>query len=176
MSILISVLTTFGLISAIIGIVFIIKLFVIKATYYPSNRQNEVAEKLSKTGYIVGASMVLALGSFMLGKEIIKYTFKETIQNNKIVSAEIDGIFFSQDDIKDIFNNFEPSEGRFRCESFTGYINFDNNETIPVEIIRHCYEKNNYIIISKKYNLDVDIGDIKTSKFDYIQKDTINSQ
>lgn len=176
MSILISVLTFFGYISAIIGIVFLIKLFVIKATYYPSNRRDEIAEKFSRTSRIIGVSMLLTLGSFKLAKETIKYSFKKTVKNNKIISAEINGIFFGQEDMKDVFKNFEPTEGRFRCESFNSYINFDNNETIPIEIIRHCYQKNRYIIISKKYNLDVDIGDIKTSQFDYIQKDSTNSQ
>lgn len=176
MNILISALTTFGYIFAIIGIVFVIKLFITKATYYPSNKHNEIAEKLSKTSQVIGISMILTLGCFKLREEIIKYNFKETIQNNKIVSLKIDGTFFSQDDMKGVFNNFEPTEGRFRCESFTGFINFDNNETIPIKLLRHCYEKNRYIIISKKYNIETDIGDIKTSKFDYIQKDTINSQ
>ncbi|WP_435525780.1 hypothetical protein [Chryseobacterium indoltheticum] len=75
-----------------------------------------------------------------------------------------------------LFDKFEPTEGRFRCESFTGFINFENTKSIPIEVIRHCYEKNRYIIISKKYYMDADIGDIVTDKFDYIQKDTINSQ
>jgi hypothetical protein len=145
-------------------------------SYYPSNRQNEIAEKLLKTGHVVGIFMVLTLGSFMLAKETIKYNFKKTIRSNKIISAEINGMFFGQEDIKDVFKNFESTEGRFRCEIFTGFINFENNESIPIEVIRHCYDKNRYIIISKKYNLDVDIGDIKTSQFDYIQKDSTNSQ
>ncbi|MGO4707618.1 hypothetical protein AB4Y90_00600 [Chryseobacterium sp. 2TAF14] len=136
--------------------------------HYPSNLQREVSEKISKNFYIAGALITFSILCFSGGKQIIKLDFKNTLAHNKIISVEINGIFFSQDDLKDVFTNFQDTEGRYRCDHFPGYINLENNEIIPIEVIRHCYEKNRYIIISKKYYLDADIGDITTDKFEYI--------
>lgn len=144
--------------------------------YYPSNLQEEASKKIAKLSYILGTSLTVSFICFFGGKQVIKLDFQNTLRNNKIISTEINGIFFSQEDLKDAFNNFQGTEGRYRCDHFTGYINLENNESIPIEVIRHCYEKNRYIIISKKYYLNADIGDIVTDKLDYIQKDTINSQ
>ena len=144
--------------------------------YYPSNLQEEVSKKIAKFSYILGTSLTVSFICFFGGKQVIKLDFQNTLRNNKIISTEINGIFFSQEDLKDVFSNFQSTESRYRCDHFTGYINLENNESIPIEVIRHCYEKNRYIIISKKYYMDTDIGDIRTSKFDFIQKDTIDSQ
>lgn len=144
--------------------------------YYPSNLQEEVSKKIAKLSYIFGTSLTVSFICFIGGKQVIKLDFQNTLSNNKIISTEINGIFFSQEDLKDAFNNFRGTEGRYRCDHFTGYINLENNESIPIEVIRHCYEKNRYIIVSKKYYMNADIGDIVTDKFDYIQKETINSQ
>jgi len=171
MSTLILILSAFGYISAIIGIIFCLLAFAKKMLYYPSNVQENVSENLYVAGTLIAVSFICFLG----GKQLIKSDFQNSLQNSKITSAEINGIFFSQDDLKDVFNNFQGTEGRYRCDHFTGFINFDNNESIPIEVIRHCYEKNRYIIISKKYDMDADIGDIKTSKFNYIQNDTIKT-
>lgn len=173
MNTLIPILSAFGFIFAIIGVVYLLIAFAKKLLYYPPKVQQEVSEKISKKFYIAGALITISFICILGGKQLIKFDFQNTLQNNKIISAEINGIFFSQDDLKGIFNNFQGTEGRYRCDHFTGIINFENNESIPVEVIRHCYEKNRYIIISKKYNMDADIGDIRTSKFDYLQKDTI---
>ena len=144
--------------------------------YYPSNLQEEASKKTSKFFYIFGTSLTVSFICFFGGKQIIKLDFKNTLRYNKIISTEINDTFFSQEDLKDVFNNFQGTEGRYRCDRFSGYINLENNESIPIQVIRHCYQKNRYIIISKKYYMDADIGDIVTDKFDYIQKDTINSQ
>ncbi|MCS3530645.1 hypothetical protein M2373_002044 [Chryseobacterium sp. JUb7] len=173
MSTLISILSAFGYISAVIGAIFLLIAFAKKMLYYPPIVKEKVSDKLSKNFYVAGALITISLTCFSGGKQLIKSDFKNSLQNNKIISAEVNGIFFSQDDLKGIFNNFQDTEGRYRCDHFTGVINFEHNESIPVEIIRHCYEKNRYIIISKKYDMDTDIGDIRTSKFDYLQKDTI---
>lgn len=63
-----------------------------------------------------------------------------------------------------------------RDVSFSGIINLDNNESISVEIIKHCYEKNRYIIVSKQYSVESTIGDINTDKFDYLKSDSINTE
>lgn len=176
MNTLIPILSAFGFIFAIIGVVYLLIAFAKKMLYYPPNIQQEASEKISKNFYIAGTLITVSTICFLGGKQIIKFDFHNTLKHNKIINAEINGIFFSQDDLNGVFNNFEGTEGRYRCDHFKGFINLENNETIPIEIIRHCYKKNRYIIISKKYYMDVDIGDIRTSKFDYIQKDTIDSQ
>lgn len=176
MNTFISILCALGFISAIIGIVFLILLVIKKSTYYPPNRQEESSDKKARLTYSSLTLLTASTFCFVGAKAIIKKDFQNTLSNNKIISTEINGIFFSQEDLKDAFNNFQGTEGRYRCDHFTGYINLENNESIPIEVIRHCYEKNRYIIISKKYYLNADIGDIVTDKLDYIQKDTINSQ
>lgn len=176
MNTLIPILTTFGVISAVIGIIFFLIAVANKMLYATSNVQAKNSEKISKNFYISAILITTSIFCFLGGKKIIKFDFHDTLQHNKIISVEIDGIFFSQDDIKDVFNNFDSTEGRYRCNHFFGFINLENNETIPIEVIRHCYEKNRYIIISKKYNIDTDIGDIITSKFAYIGEKTVNSQ
>ena len=176
MNTFISILCALGFISAIIGIVYFLIILSKKMVYYPSNLQEEASKKIAKLSYILGTSLTVSFICFFGGKQVIKLDFQNTLRNNKIISTEINGIFFSQEDLKDAFNNFQGTEGRYRCDHFIGYINLENNESIPIEVIRHCYEKNRYIIISKKYYLNADIGDIVTDKLDYIQKDTINSQ
>jgi hypothetical protein len=172
----ISLLITIGFIFAIIGVAFLILLIIKKSTYYPPNKQEQASDKKARLTYTSLTLITISTFCFTGAKAIIKKDFKNTLEENKIMLVEFDDVFFSQDDMNGVFNKFESTEGRFRCESFTGFINFENKKSIPIEIIRHCYEKNRYIIISKKYNIDVTIGDIRTSKFDYIQLDTINSQ
>lgn len=173
MKILISTLVIFGYISAIIGVISLILLLIKKSTYYPSNRQEEVLDKIGKLKYIAGIFITISTCCFLGSKELIKQDFRKALNENKIISTELDEVFFSQQDIKDVFNNFEPTEGRFKCESFNGFINFENGENIPIEVFRHCYEKNRYIIISKKYKVDATIGDIRTSAFNYIKNESV---
>ncbi len=172
MKLFISILTIFGYVSAIIAIVFIIRVFVKKATYYPSSMQNEVTKKISHLLYIAGFFGIASMACFFGGERIIVYDFKKTLREHKIVAGEFNDVFFSKEDINGVFDNFESTEGRYKCEAFTGFIDLDNGESIPVKVIRHCYEKNRYIIISKKYDLDATIGDIRTSKFDDIKIDS----
>lgn len=137
--------------------------------------QEEVSDKKLNLQYTAGVFIVISTALFLISKELVKNDFTRTLRNNKIISVELYNNFFSQDDIKNIFNKFESTEGRFRCESFSGFINFENGENIPIEVFRHCYEKNRYIIISKKYSIDATIGDIRTSAFDFIKTDSITS-
>ncbi|WP_267402281.1 MULTISPECIES: hypothetical protein [unclassified Chryseobacterium] len=173
MKTLISTLVTLGYISAIIAIVSLAIVIIKKCLYYPSDIRREATEKTTKIFYIAGCCMVFSSICFLGAKEIVKYDFKRTLKQHTIISVDIENIFFSQNDIEGVFDHFETDEGRYRCESFTAIINLDDNESIPIEIIRHCYEKNRYIIISKQYSLDSTIGDIRTDKFNHIQKDTI---
>jgi hypothetical protein len=46
MKILISIITTFGFISAIIGVIFLLITLIKKMLYYPPNIQKEVSEKI----------------------------------------------------------------------------------------------------------------------------------
>ncbi|MBP2617014.1 hypothetical protein [Chryseobacterium jejuense] len=91
------------------------------------------------------------------------------LKENKITLVEVNGFPFAQEDAADLFIKFEGDPGRFHCESYPGYITFENNELIPIEVIQHCYEENKYIIVSKKYTTDATIGIITTSKFNYIK-------
>lgn len=174
MKILIQILSAIGFITAIIGAINLLISFAKKMLYYPPDVMQEVSEKILKNLYISGTLITVSTICFLGGKQIIKFDFHNTLKHNKIINAEINGIFFSKNDLNDVFNNIEGTEGRYRCDHFNGFINLENNKTIPIEIIRHCYEKNRYLIISKKYYMDADIGDIRTSKFDYIQRDTID--
>lgn len=176
MNILIQILSSVGFITAIIGVIYLLISIGKKMLYYPANVQQEALKKISKNFQIAGILIAISTICFLGGKQIIKFDFYYTLKHNKMINTEIDGIFSSENDLNGVFNNFEGTEGRNQCEHFRGFINLENNETIPIEIIRHCYEKNRYIIISKKYYMDADIGDILTDKFDYIQKETINSQ
>ena len=176
MKILISTLVTFGYISAIIGVVSLILLLIKKSTYYSSNRQEEILDKMGKLKYIAGIFITISTTCFLGSKELIKQDFRKALNENKVISTELDDTFFSQDDMKSVFRNFESTEGRFRCEHYSGFINFESGENIPIEVFRHCYEKNRYIIISKKYSIDATIGDIRTSAFDFIKSDSITSQ
>ncbi len=176
MKILISTIVTFGYISAIIAVVFLILLLIKKATFYPSNRQEEISGKIFKINRIAGIAMIISFISFMLSKELVKLDFNNTLSENKIISFEIDDFFINPDEIRDAFKNFESSAGRFRCEKFNGFINFENGKSIPIEVFRHCYEKKRYTIISKKHSIDATIGDVRTSLFDFIKNDSITSQ
>jgi len=171
MKILIQILSAIGSITAIIGAIFLLISFAKKMLYYPPNVIQEASEKIANNFYIAVTLITVSTICFLGRKQIIKFDFHNTIKRNKIINAEINGIFFSESDLNGVFSNFEGTEGRNRCDNFRGFINLENNETIPIEIIRHCYEKNRYIIISKKYYMDANIGDIRTSAFDYIQKE-----
>ncbi|WBV50714.1 hypothetical protein [Chryseobacterium gambrini] len=170
MKTLISLIATLGYISAIACAVYFIIIFIKKILYYPPNVKEKVYEEIMKLSYISGLLLVFSSTCFWVAKEIVEYDFKSTLRKHTIVSAEIENIFFSQEDMRGIFDHFENDEGRYRCESFSGIINLDNNESISVEIIKHCYEKNRYIIVSKQYSVESTIGDINTDKFDYLKK------
>jgi len=173
MKILISTLTTFGAIFILIAIVFFIMLFIKKMTYYPSNRQDEISDKISDFMYKSGFFFFCGFVCFALAKEIIKKDFKASIKDNKIVSAQVNDVFLTNEGIEGIFTKFQSTEGRYMCESYTGFLDLENGETLPIKIIKHCYEKNRFIIVSKKYSIDATIGDVVTDKFNFAIADTI---
>jgi hypothetical protein len=173
MKILISTLTTFGAIFIFIAIVFLIMSLIKKMTYYPSNRQDEISDKISDFMYKSGFFFFCGFVCFALAKEIIKKDFKTSIKENKIVSARVNDVFFSNEDMEGIFTKFQSTEGRYMCESYMGFLDLENGETLPIKIIKHCYEKNRFIIVSKKYSIDATIGDIITDKFDSAIYDSI---
>lgn len=142
-------------------------------TYYPSNRQDEISDKISDLLYKTGIFIFFGVICFVLAKELIKKDFKTTIKENKIVSAQINDVFLSNEDLKGIFNKFQSTEGRYMCESYIGFLDLENGETMPIKIIKHCYEKNRFIIVSKKYSIDVTIGDVVTDKLNFALTDSI---
>lgn len=140
-----------------------------KVIYYPSNIIRQAKEKSSKYQSIAGLCIFVSIACTLGSKELLKYDFQKKLKENRIIQLEINGFTFAQEDAADIFTKFEGDPGRFHCESYLGYITFENNEFIPIEVIQHCYEENKYIIISKKYSTDTTIGVITTSKFNYIK-------
>lgn len=140
-----------------------------KVIYHPPNTINQAKEKSSKYLSIFGLCLLLSIVCTMGSKELIKYDFQKMLKENKITLVEVNGFSFAQQDAADLFTRFEDDPGRFHCESYLGYITFENNESIPIEVIEHCYEENKYIIVSRKYSTDATIGIITTSKFNYIK-------
>ncbi len=140
-----------------------------KVIYYPPNKINQAKEKSSKYQSIFGLCLSLSIACILCSNALIKSDFKKKLKENKINLVEVNGFYFAQEDAIDLFTKFEGDPGRFHCESYLGYITFENNESIPIEVIQHCYEKNKYIIVSKEYSTDVTIGIITTSKFNYIK-------
>ncbi|HCN50812.1 MAG TPA: hypothetical protein DIT10_17280 [Chryseobacterium sp.] len=170
MRIFIQVLFIINFLSGLGIAISILLLLLKKVIYYPPNTINEAKEKSSKYLSIFGICLSLSTICTLGSKAFIKQDFQKTLKENKIILLEINGFPFAQEDAADLFTKFEDDPGRFHCESYLGYITFENNESIPIEVIQHCYEENKYIIVSKKYAIDTTIGMITTSKFNYIKK------
>lgn len=173
MSTLISTINIIGYISAIVGITFLIPALIKKLLYYPPNKREEAYEKSFKLMKISGSFITSSMICFFGLKAIIKNDFKTKLQKNKILSAEFNKVFLSENDAQSVFKNLKPTEGRHRCTKYAGTIFLDNSEAVPIEIIKHCYEKNRYILVSKEYDKNTDIGDIVTNKLDFILNDSI---
>ncbi|AZA80884.1 hypothetical protein C1637_11255 [Chryseobacterium lactis] len=155
---------------SVLGIAISLLLILIKKViYYPPNAINDAKEKSSKYLSVFGLCLSLSTACTFGSKALIKSDFQKTLKENKIILVEVNGFSFAQEDAADLFTKFEGDPGRFHCESYLGYITFENDESIPIEVIQHCYEENKYIIVSKKYSTDATIGIITTSKFDYIK-------
>ncbi len=176
MKIFVSVIMFLSCISGIGAFVFFVRTIIFKIIYYPSSRREEISEKIAINSKIFSFLIFFCIFSVWGTKSLIAFQLKEKLSENTIVSAEFDGIFFSKDDVKGMFDHIESDEGRNRCDSFSGFLNLENGEEIPIEVIRHCYEKNRYIIISKQYDFDATIGDIITDKFDYIKSDSVYAE
>lgn len=174
MKIFIQIIVLIGCTASIGVVVFAIFILLKKVIYQPPNSQTQDPDKTSKYFFALALCLFLSFTSFLGGKELIRRDFHKALKEKKIVSVEANGFFFSQEDSADLFTKFDSDPGRYHCDTFLGSINFENNEYIPIEIIRHCYERNQYIIISKQYPLDATIGIIYTSKFDFIQNDSIS--
>lgn len=157
------------------AVIFIIQILLKKVIYHPPSTRDEAKEKSLKYQSMLGLCFTLSIASNMVSKELIKHDFIKMLKENKITLVEVNGFSFSQEDAADLFTKFEGDSGRFHCESYLGYITFENNESIPIKVIQHCYEENQYIIVSKKYSTDVIIGIITTSKFDYIKNKTLST-
>ncbi|ASE62854.1 hypothetical protein EGY07_01020 [Chryseobacterium indologenes] len=149
--------------------VYVLRELLKKVLYYPPNTINSAKEKLSKHQSILGLCFPLSIACIIGSKALIKHDFQKMLKENKIILVEVNGFPFAQEDGADLFTKFEEDPGRFHCESYSGNITFENNESIPIEVIQHCYEENKYIIVSKKYSTDATIGIITTSKFQYIK-------
>lgn len=148
-----------------------------KVIYHPPSTINQAKEKSLKYQSILGFCLLLSITCIVSSKGLIKHDFQKTLKENKIILVEVNGFSFAQEDAADIFTKFEGDSGRFYCESYLGYITFENNVSIPIEVIEHCYEENKYIIVSKKYSTDVTIGIITTSKFNSLKnKNTSTDQ
>lgn len=176
MKIFVSVIIFLSCISATGALVFFLRMFILEITYHQSSERQEISLKKASYMKISGFLMSFCMISICGTKNLIAFQLKEKLSENAIVSAEFEGIFFSRNDIQGIFDHFEADEGRNRCDYFSGFLSLENGETIPIEVIRHCYEKNRYVIISKQYELDATIGDIRTDKFDYLKNDHIHAE
>lgn len=176
METLITILSLITYASGFGTVIFIIQILLKKVIYYPPSTRDEAKEKSLKYQSMLGFCFTLSIASNMVSKELIKHDFIKMLKENKITLVEVNGFPFSQEDATDLFTNFEGDSGRDHCESYPGYITFENNEVIPIEVIQHCYEENQYIIVSHKYSSDTTIGIITTSKFDYIKNKTLSDQ
>ncbi|UHO38758.1 hypothetical protein H5J24_00720 [Chryseobacterium capnotolerans] len=169
MEIFIQILTLIKYVSFLGIAISIILILLKKIIYHPPNTINQVKVKSSKYQSIFGLCLSLSIACIVGSKALIKEDFQKMLKENKILLVEINGFSFVQEDAADLFTKFEGDPGRFHCESYLGYITFENNESIPIEVIQHCYEENKYIIVSRKYSTDSTIGIITTSKFNYIK-------
>ncbi|WP_336686534.1 hypothetical protein [Chryseobacterium bernardetii] len=175
MEVFIQILTLIKYVSFLGIAISIILILLKKIIYHPPNTINQAKEKSSKYLSIFGLCLSLSIVCIVGSKELIKQDFQKRLKENKILLVEINGFSFAQEDAADLFTKFEVDPGRFYCESYLGYITFENNESIPIEVIQHCYEENKYIIVSKKYSTDVTIGIITTSKFNYLKNKASSS-
>lgn len=151
MKIFVSVIMFLSYISAIGAFISFLRLFIFKITYYHASRRQEISDKKASLGKVAGFLMAFYMVGVWGTKNLIAFQLKEKLSENTIVSAEFDGIFFSKNDVKGMFDDFEPNEGRYRCDRFSGFLTFENGEEIPVEVIRHCYEKTG--ILSSQNNM-----------------------
>jgi len=172
MKILIEFLSVITFLTAIGLGVFIILILLKKIIYSPPGSTNKTDKKTSQYLPLLGACLPLCFISSLGSKEIIRYEFRKTLKESKIESVEVNGFFFGREDATKMFSKLEYDPGRYHCESYPGIITFENNESTPIEIIRHCYEKNQYIIVSRKYSENVSIGIITTSELDHIINNT----
>lgn len=99
MKTLISLIATLGYISAIACAVYFILIFIKKILYYPPNVKEKVYEEIMKLSYISGLLLVFSSTCFGVAKEIVEYDFKRTLRKHTIVSADIENIFFSQEEV-----------------------------------------------------------------------------
>lgn len=169
MEVFIQILTLIKYVSFLGIAIFIILILLKKIIYHPPNTIDQAKEKSSKYQSILGLSISLSIACIVGSKKLIKHDFQKMLKENKILLVEVNGFPFAQEDAADLFTKFEEDPGRFYCESYLGYITFENNESIPIEVIQHCYEENKYIIVSRQYSTDATIGIITTSKFNHIK-------
>ena len=120
--------------------------------------------------------MIICTMIYGLKTQLIKKDFKDSLKGNKINFVEVNGFYFNQYDTKGLFDTFESHSGRDKCEKFLGLINLENDKNIPIEVIKHCYDKNKYIIISKAYGSETIIGEITTDKFNQLVADSTAQQ
>ncbi|WP_294248058.1 hypothetical protein [uncultured Chryseobacterium sp.] len=57
---------------------------------------------MKRSGFLMAFCMISICGA----KNLIAFQLKEKLSENAIVSAEFNGIFFSRNDIKGIFDHF----------------------------------------------------------------------
>jgi hypothetical protein len=170
---LVQLLAYSGYIFGLVSFIFVIILLITKITYHPPNMRAAAADKSHRVGSFFGFFMVASSICFGGAKEVIKKEFENTLKERKIISLEINDFFLSQDESVTLFQKFESVEIRTQGKSFTGVINLEDSEVIPIKIITHHYDKNRYTIVSEKYDyLEADIGDIETPKLRIIT-DTI---
>lgn len=143
--------------------------------YHPSVRDYEMDKtyRLFKTG---GILMIICMMISGIKTQLIKKDFEECLHESKINFVEVNGSYFSQYDTKGLFDTFEYHSGRDKCEKFQGLINLENGKNIPITVVKHCYDKNKYIIISKAYGSETIIGEITTDKFNQLTVDSIDVQ
>lgn len=143
--------------------------------YHPSIGDVEMF-KIKKLSIISGSLVMVCFLIFGVKNKLIKKDFKDSLKVNKINFVEVNGFYFNQYDTKGLFDIFESHSGRDKCEKFLGLINLENDKNIPIEVIKHCYDKNKYIIISKAYNSETIIGEITTDKFNQLVADSTVQQ
>ncbi|MBD8083796.1 hypothetical protein [Chryseobacterium caseinilyticum] len=173
----ISTLTALQFIVGFIGFIIIIIAFLKKNMYeyHPSIKETEMF-KINTKHFLGGTFILVCLVISGLKTQLIKKDFQDSLNENKINFVEINGIYFTQYDIRDLFKNFEHDAGRYRCEKFSGLINLENDKNIPIEVIKHCYDKDKYIIISKAFETETTIGEIITDKFNQLVIDSASAQ
>lgn len=169
MNTFITALNILGIASIVIAIFFFINFSIKNLIFYTvNNTRNEISEEIQWSMPAIIVCILIAIFTFIVGDKFAVKDFEKKLKHNKIILLEVNGTYLNQNEVNDIFTKFIDTEGRFRCERFNGRITLENNISIPIEVVKHCYEENRYVIISKNYAIDGVIGDVKTDKFNFI--------